>query len=202
MRLSLAVVTAAAYMAVNQSLVSVWVGREQYGGALLTILLATHFVVSGSSFLINYLYRATGQIVRGSIALTGESLIRIPLMIGLLVWLGLPGVPVAGIMTAAAFGWVAYRWTVKEVASFADPPTPASRSAWLTRVSLFGLGAVACVFVSLETWTYVFAAGLAIAIGGGVALLYADRNLSSIRALFAAALNRIGIDLPLLEQKA
>ncbi len=51
--LSLAVVMASAYMSVNPSLVSIWVGGSQYGGTMLTILMAVQFLVVGGSCLMN-----------------------------------------------------------------------------------------------------------------------------------------------------
>ena len=193
LRLSLAIVAASAFMAVNKSLLAVWVGSDQYGGALLTILMATQFVVCGSSFLMNYLYRATGQVMHGSLALVAESLIRVPLMIGLLVWLGLPGGPIASIVSAAIFVWLASRWTVKQVASFSEPSARVSLWVWLGRAAVFGVGALACVFAPWKSWVYVFVAGFAVAVGGGIALLYVDPALGGIRAWLAPIANRLGV---------
>ena len=191
LRLSLAVAMASAYMAVNASLLSVWVGRDQYGGPLLTILMAAQFIVVGSSFLMNYLYRATGQVMRGSLALFIESVTRVPLMIGLLLWVGLAGVPIAGIVTSGVFGWLAYRWTRGEVQSFSDPPPPFSVRAKAGQIVVLGIGALACVLVRCETWIYVLVAGSAIAIGGGIALLYLDPSLENVRMSLHVGWNRL-----------
>jgi hypothetical protein len=193
LRLSLAIVAASAFMAVNKSLLTVWVGGDQYGGALLTILMAIQFIVCGSSFLMNYLYRATGQVMHGSLALVVESLIRVPLMIGLLVWLGLPGGPIASIVSAVIFAWLALRWTVKQVSSFSEPPSRVSLRVWLWRAAVLCVGALACVSAPWESWAYVFAAGFAMAAGGGLALLYVDPALGSIRAWLDQIARRLGV---------
>ena len=191
LRLSLAIAMASAYMAVNGSLLSVWVGSTQYGGALLTILMAVQFIVVGSSFLMNYLYRATGQVMRGSLALFLEGVTRVPLMIGLLLWVGLPGIPIAGIITSGVFGWLAYRWMRREVQSFSDPPPSLSLRAAAGQVAILGIGALACILVRWETWIYVLIAGSAIAIGGEIALIHLDPSLRDVRASLGAGLSRL-----------
>ena len=193
LRLSLAVAMASAYMAVNASLLSVWAGGAQYGGAFLTILMAAQFIVVGGAFLMNYLYRATGPVMRGSVALVIESVLRVPLIIGLLLWLGLPGVPIAGIVTSVIFGWLAYRWTLKEVSSFSEPLPPFSLRVWVGRGIVFGIGVLTCVFVRREMWAYVLVTGSAMAIAGGMILIYLDPLLSNTRTLFSAILRRLHI---------
>ncbi len=191
LRLSSAVALASAYIAVNSSLLSVWVGRSQYGGAFLTILMAVQFIVTGSSFLMNYLYRATGPVMGGSVALLAESAIRVPLMIGLLLWLGLPGIPIAGIITAAVFGLLAYRWTVNEVSSFSEPSPPVCPRVWLGRAVIFGSAILACLFFRRESWSYVLFTGSATAFVGGMALVYLDPLLVNVRTPLMYALRRL-----------
>jgi O-antigen/teichoic acid export membrane protein len=191
LRLSLAVALAAAYMAVNASLLSVWTGSAQYGGAWLTILMAVQFIVVGGAFLINYLYRATGPIMKGSMALLVESMVRVPLMIGLLLWLGLPGVPIAGIVTAGIFGWLAYRWLLKEVLSFSEPLPRFSAPVWVGRAIIFSVGMLLCMYVRWETWTYVLVVGSAITFMGSAVLIYVDPVLSTVRASLTALFSRL-----------
>ena len=71
LRLTCAIVGATAYMAVNASLVAVWAGPSQYGGPTLTILMGLQFLVVGQSFLLNYLYRATGPVMKGLARVAG-----------------------------------------------------------------------------------------------------------------------------------
>lgn len=199
LRLTLAVALASAYMVVNASLVSVWVGSSQYGGALLTTLIAMQFIVVGNSFLLNYLYRAAGPVTRGSLALAAESIMRVPLMIGLLLWLGLPGIPIAGIITGSLFAVLAYRWTIQKVASFAEPRPMTSRWVWVTRAALLGLGILGCVFVRRDTWAFVITAGSAVAISGLVVLVLLDPLLKVIRDQLVSILGRLQIAAPIFK---
>ena len=142
--LSVAIVMASAYMAANPSFVSLWVGSSQYGGIMLTILLAVRFVVVCGSHLMNNLYRATGPVMQGSLTVLVESVIRVPLMIGLMNWLGLPGVPVAGILTAGISGWLAYRWTLKDLCGFAETTATVPLRVWAMRLIVFCAGMLIC----------------------------------------------------------
>lgn len=189
-RLSAAVVTASAYMAVNASLVSVWVGSAQYGGSLLTILLAVQFIVVGNSFLMNYLYRATGSVLKGSLALLAESAIRLPLMIGLLLWVGLPGVVLAGIITGAVFAVLAYRWTLHQVSSFAPPYHHTFGRVWIVRAMLLSIGVLVCLFVQRESWVFVLMIGAMITLLGSAALVAVDPMLAGLLAPLINSLNR------------
>lgn len=191
LRLSLSLAMAAAYVAVNGSLLSVWVGSSQYGGLLLTILMAAQFVVVGSSFLMNYLYRAAGPVMRGSVALLVESLLRVPLMIGLLLWLGLPGIPIAAILTASLFAWLAYRWTLGEISPFSEPVPHTTSRVWVARALIVGIGVLSGLLLQWNSWIYVLVAGSIIGVGGSVLLICLDPLLGGVRAPITAVVNRL-----------
>jgi hypothetical protein len=170
--------------------VSVWVGSAYYGGSLLTILLAVQFIVVGSSYLMNYLYRATGPVLKGSLALLAESAIRLPLMIGLLLWVGLPGVALAGIATGAVFAVLAYRWTLHQVAPFAPPYHHTLGRVWIVRAILLGVGVLVCLFVQRESWVFVLMIGATITLVGSAALVVVDPMLAGVLAPVIHFLNR------------
>jgi hypothetical protein len=165
LRLSLAVATAAAFIAVNKPLLSLWVGDLYYGGLLLTSLIAVQLIVVGSSYLANYLYRATGEIVRGSLLLIVECGVRVPLMAGLLVSFGLSGLVSASTITAAVLGLVAYRLTLG--AFGAELRLPEIDNRWLhaARIGVLGIGIVTAVVGIPRSWLSVLAVGAVI--GGG-----------------------------------
>lgn len=190
-RTSLAVVAAAAYMAINSSLVGLWVGPALYGGYTLTILLALQFIVVGGSFLTNYLYRALGPVMRGSLALAAESVLRVPLMIGLVLWLGLVGIPLAGILTAMGFALLAHRWTLREVSGFAEPYPATPPRVWLCRLTVFLAGAMLGNFSRWSSWVGVGVVGVVVVAGGGAILLAADPMLGNIRAVVGPAASRL-----------
>jgi hypothetical protein len=62
-----------AYVASNLMFVQLWAGVEYAPNAFLTILIAFQGFFSGSSYLANCLYRATGEIKKGSIILVLEA---------------------------------------------------------------------------------------------------------------------------------
>ena len=163
LRLTCAIIGATAYMAVNGSLVAIWAGPAQYGGAALTILLALQFLVVGHSFLVNYLYRAIGPVVKGSLALLAESIVRVPLMAGLVMLLGLPGIPVAGIITGSVFAFFTLQWTRREVRAFAEPVHHTPMRVWWARAGILLVSALLGLFVQARSWTYVAITGMVVA---------------------------------------
>lgn len=106
-----ALVGCATYIAFNRSFVSCWVGAAFYGGGGVTILLGLQTFLGAMAFLVNYLYRATGAVTRGSLALVLECAVRVPLAIGLAQVLGMSGLPLAALLTslpalAIVSGWM------------------------------------------------------------------------------------------------
>src|SRR3989442_13928314 len=65
LHLTLGVAVAAAYVAVNRSLVDAWVGPSHFGGIALTAFMGLQGLVLGHSYLFNLLYRATGRVIEG-----------------------------------------------------------------------------------------------------------------------------------------
>jgi O-antigen/teichoic acid export membrane protein len=188
LRLSCAIVGAAAYMAVNASLVAVWAGPAQFGGPTLTILMAVQFLVVGQAFLLNYSYRAIGPVIKGSLALLAESVVRVPLMAGLVMLLGLVGIPLAGIITGSLFAVLTLRWTKEEVSSFADPGPHTPLRVWWARGGILLIGALLGLVVQVRSWPYVVVTSVVVASLTGAVLLWLDPVLRGtvepIRVLF------------------
>jgi O-antigen/teichoic acid export membrane protein len=189
LRISLATAIAAAYVAVNWGVVSLWVGQANFGGLLLTILIALQFIVVGGSYLMNYLYRAAGAVMKGSVALLAESMVRVPLMVVLLYTIGLPGIPLAGIVTASFFGVWMYRRTSLELSKFAGLSTPTPAYVWFARVSVFSLGLLLCIF-RWDTWPEVIAIGSSLVLCSGFLLLYIDPLMGDLRFTLWSAVNK------------
>lgn len=194
LRLTCATIGAAAYMAVNPSLVAVWAGPAQYGGAALTILLALQFLVVGHSFLLNYLYRAMGPVTKGSLALLAESIVRVPLMAGLVMLFGLTGIPVAGIITASVFAFLTLKWTRQEVQAFAEPAPPTPMRVWWARAGVLLIGALLSIFVQVQSWIYVALTSMVVVSAAVVVFTWIDPvlrgTLAPMRLLFAHRLRR------------
>jgi len=174
LRLACAIIGASAYMAVNGSLVPIWAGPAEYGGMALTILLALQFLVVGQSFLLNYLYRAMGPVMRGSLAQLAESLVRVPLLVGLVMLFGLRGIPLAGIITGLLFSFITLSWTKQEVGAFAEPAPSTPAAVWWTRGGILVVGALVGIAIQMHSWVYVAVTGAAVASAAATALLLTD----------------------------
>lgn len=190
--MTIAVALGTACMAVNPSFVTVWVGAEQFGGSALTVALATGLLVSGWSFLSNYLYRATGKQAEGAWLLVGEALVRVPLMAILARAFGLTGLAAASIGTAAVSGWLAYRGTL--AASLSAPQKegrgegPPGRTRLLSIYgALWAAGALACMTLVVPNWLFVGTLGLGAAGGSLLLLRQADPLLQRVPLLGKAA---------------
>ena len=181
-RLSLAVAATAAFVAANRQLVSVWVGPEQFGGYLLTLLIALHSIVAGTSYLMNSLYRATGAVVRGSLMLVIESAVRIPLVVLGMATLGLIGAPIAGLMTASISALVVYRWTTARLG--ADALESESSLLLVVQGAILCTGALVALVPDTPSWLSVLLRGVSVWTLGVAALLWADPALARAVASF------------------
>jgi O-antigen/teichoic acid export membrane protein len=177
LHLSCSVAVASAYLAVNRSLLEVWIGPSLAGGIGLIVVMAIQSIVLGHSYLINLLYRATGRVLEGSLALVIEALVRIPLLAIFLLAIGLPGLPIAATATAITAAFLIRRRTVRELESEHSRAPTAALSVWLLRALFLGLGVTFAVTISVPEWSYVLITGLVITLGGCLALLAFDPML-------------------------
>lgn len=158
------------YIVVNKTFMFLWVGNEFYGGNLLTTLIGLSVLVAAGANLINYLYGATGQIARGSLLLLGEGLARLGLMVVLLWWLKLPGLPLATVVTGITASSIILRWTRKELGNiprFKIPPT--------TIITYLGLLVVSAFLGTrdwTESWTGLVVLGMSSAVVFGSVAVY------------------------------
>lgn len=161
LRLVAAMAVACAFLVVNHALVRVWVGEAAYGGPLLTGLFAVQLVVTGDSYLVNYLYRAAGAVERGSWILAAEALLRMVLMLAGMRLLGIHGVPLAGILVSVPF----LIWVDRLLLAGASSPGTRADS-WRTLgrtyvqggALLAGLGYVSTGFMALG-WLMILGTG-------------------------------------------
>ena len=73
LRTNLTMAVVAVVLALNGPFIRIWTGDEFYGGWVLSLWFSLRVLISGWSFLVNYLYRATGAVVGGSLLLAIES---------------------------------------------------------------------------------------------------------------------------------
>ncbi len=189
LRLSLAVVAAGAYVAVNASLVGAWVGPTLYMGLPLTFAFALQMIVVGHGYLLNYLYRATGAVAAGSWMLFAEALIRVPLMAMLFIAIGTLGVPLAGIMTAAVFGAWALSRTCRDLSDACARRASAPLGLTLARIGVVVAGGVIGTVLKEPSWLWSVTVGLTFAAMALPLLTFLDPRL-------AAAVAALRLELP------
>ncbi len=188
---SFAVVGAAAYITFNSSFVSVWVGPQQYGGHILTILIGVGIVVVGRANLINNLYRFSGPMVKGSMVLILEAISKIMLMIALLWLVGLPGLPTAALITSLISGAVCYRWTVRNLSQREETLIRPATIVSSVRIAMMLCAVLACLLIKVQSWVYVLSVAILVPLGAGLLLFRLDPLLSGIRETLWVAIRRI-----------
>jgi O-antigen/teichoic acid export membrane protein len=128
----------ALYMALNRTFMELWVGPAQYGGHLLTVLVGLNVLLVGRAALVTYLLGASGQIRQSAHLIFAEAVVRVAAALALLLALGVPGVPLAGIATTVASALVARAWLGRRLEGPAR-----SGAAWPAYALLLAGGALA-----------------------------------------------------------
>ena len=161
----------AAYLALNQTFMAVWVGKGQFGGSVLTILIALGTLVGSRSAFLGFLLGASGELVRSNVLVLVESMARLPLMIGLLAALGLPGIPLAALLTALVAGETAQRWTREALTPDAGPARISlPNRPMLALAGILFLGAMLGLGVWAESWPILVAEGCFVILLGALLL--------------------------------
>ena len=137
LRFACACLGAAVYVAVNQSLVTLLFGAENFGGLSLTFAFGLQMIVAGQGFLVNYLYRAAGHVREGSLLLAGEAVVRVAAIIAGLRLGGLVAAPAAASVSA----WTGMAITSARLSRILPPSDAATGEA--TRLRAAGV-AVLC----------------------------------------------------------
>ena len=121
-------------------------------------------------------------VMKGSTCLVIESIVRVPLIIGLMHWLGLPGVPLATILTSAVSAVIVSRLMAQRLHGVAAPESIFSRTKFSARAFLIAASMVMCAFVIHPSWLYVLVSGAIVSIGGGLLLLRTDPRIQGLKA--------------------
>jgi O-antigen/teichoic acid export membrane protein len=101
-----AIVGYAAYVAGNQSFVSLWVEKKIFAGQAVTIMIAIGLIAMSSQLFLFQLLVGTGDVSRPSYLLLAESFLRVLLMTLLLHFFGLIGLPLAMTISCSFFSIV------------------------------------------------------------------------------------------------
>ena len=160
----------ALYMALNRTFVELWVGPAQYGGHLLTVLIALNVLLVGRAAIAVYLLGGAGDIRRSAYLIFAEAVVRVAATVALLYAFGLRGVPLAGIVTTVASAQAAFVWLGRRLQA-----PPAGRrwrvgSGWPAYALLLAAGALAGRERWADSWAG-FAAWSALLGAAGLALL-------------------------------
>jgi O-antigen/teichoic acid export membrane protein len=177
--LAIGIALMCAYVAVNPGLVAVWAGAKMYGGTLLTVLMATGVLIGGWSYFTLSLYRSTDHHKQSSIALFLECLFRLPILLGLVHWIGLPGLPLGAMSTALVTGlWAHFR--LDKLMPAAGEST--ARKVWAGRLAMISLGVLLCTVGTPASWAFVLLVGTGMLGLGAVLFLWLDPTLVRVRA--------------------
>jgi Na+-driven multidrug efflux pump len=188
LRLSLSLLAGAVVLAANRSFISLWVGKEYFGGDLLNLLVVVQLVVVGQSYLYNNLYRASGPVLRGSVALSAEGALRFGGVALLLVAGVAPQwVPLMGAVAGLGFGWW-YRGRLLGSAGEGWGRGEALR--WGARLVLVGAALAAARMMSAGSWLSLVLVGLLWAGLGALAIGATDKAIVGAGKSVVASLRR------------
>jgi O-antigen/teichoic acid export membrane protein len=187
-RTTLSVASGAAFVALNQSFVSVWVGAEYFRGQWLAALLALQAVVAGNCFLANYLYRASGAVVPGAVLLVAESAARLVLMVALARVVGMPGIPLAGIVTGGVFLALTHARVRALGARLGAADRPLALRYWAACAAVLAAGAALGTAAARPHWAYVLGAGAVLTAAALAGLAWNNHYLRRYPASLAARL--------------
>jgi O-antigen/teichoic acid export membrane protein len=184
---------AALYMALNRTFMELWVGPAQYGGHLLTVLLGLNVLLVGRAALITYLLGGSGQIRQSAHLTFYEAVVRVAAILALLLAIGIPGVPLAGIATTAVSALVALRWLGRRLESPAAEGTMRTSAAWPAYAILLAAGAAAGGERWSASWAGFVAAGAVFTVAGAALLVAMDPAARALAAGGVRALRpRVG----------
>ncbi len=184
LRLGVAVMGAAGYMALNETFVRIWVGSSYYGGWTVTALIALNLIFSGQSYLVNTLYRATGHITSGSLLLVAEALFRLPLAAAGTSLFGLVGLQAAAVVTALG-SLTAGSLLCRRVWRKMTAETPKKGGyPYASHSAVFALGFICC----LAAWQAGGGLGLLLPAWGllGMACIYLVRTNPFLRDMLSS----------------
>lgn len=170
--LTIAIALMSAYVAVNPSLISVWVTPAMFGGPVVTVLIAAAMVISGWSYLTISLYRSSGGLVQSSVALLIECAVRVPLMILLTHWFGLIGLPMGTLVTASISGVWGHLRVIRDLPAQSHPE--AITRVWAVRGVMFAAVVAICPLVMIRSWAFVLGGGVLVVVVTTLILLRID----------------------------
>ncbi|GEM_PF-2653328 len=146
----------------NKPFVVLWVGKENYLGSLITILISFSLFTSFVSNFLSYLISTTGDIKFSSKAVFWESIVKMVLLF-LMLWLfGINGLPIAIGVVGLVFSVIYLkRWNMHLQIDKDQLKTILKEHLTYTFV-MVGLGTV--IFTILNLWVQVYSISIFIVI--------------------------------------
>jgi hypothetical protein len=170
-RLALASLAAAVVIAVNRPFVTMLFGGENFGGLALTAAFGGQMIMSGQMFLANYLLRAAGPVREGSYLLAIEAVVRVGLMAAGLWLAGLPGAPVAAVVSSAAGLVLMLRRLDRVLIAAPADGKSFGLLEYLAHGLVVGVGVTVGAWSPSSSWMFVVLAAAGVAAVGGALLL-------------------------------
>jgi hypothetical protein len=127
---------------------------------------------------MNSLYRATGEILRGSIALIFEAVVRVPLTILGLLTLGLTGPALAGMATGLVATVVVKRWTDRVFDTCSEVEGPSTARTWFARAVMLLVGVTVAFVPGDLSWASMVTRALGLSAIAVLFLLWSDPALA------------------------
>lgn len=180
----------ALYMALNRTFMELWVGPALYGGHLLTVLVGLNVLLVGRAALATYLLGGSGHLRHASYLVFAEAMVRLSATLVLLLALGVPGVPLAGVLTTAVLAHAALRSLQRRLDAPVSTAPGGRGTAWPAYAVVLAGGVVA----GGERWARSWAGftGWAVVLGAAAAALLVALDPAS-RAFAAGGLRALRV---------
>jgi O-antigen/teichoic acid export membrane protein len=165
--------TLPALVALNRDFTVLWVGRENYGGAALNILLCAAAILGSREFLLSVVLTALGAIAPVAWIGIFEMLVRVPLMYVVLRLAGVAGMPAVSCLVSALC-LVVYARLVSRKFGIGARDRWRFQAAGMLSISVSFLVAVGGLFAlpGTATWAAFAAKGALVGCGHlGIALI-------------------------------
>lgn len=175
------------YIAVNSSFLKLWAGQGFETSLLLNVSIALQGFFAGSSYLANYLFKASGEIEISSRIMATEAICRIISMIILVPVLGIYGISI-GSAVVAAIAWVIIEKKIREARHRIKLSSAIFLKSriWILRVGLLAVGSLTAKIVVMHTWLLLILVSSAIAGVAFIAQFVCDSGLRQTAHRFLA----------------
>ncbi len=171
LRFACACLGAGVYVAVNEGIVTLLFGAENFGGIWLTIVFGVQLVVAGQGFLVNYLYRAAGPVRDGSLLLAAEAVVRVAATVTALRFGGLVAGPAATTLSA----WAAMTITRSRLDRVLPPGetrSPRGRRLYVAGIAVLVSGVWLGLAGLPSSWSTVGLTALSLGVVGGTLIAF------------------------------